>query len=217
MSVCTLPETALLPETPDGRRDLLPIGSMIFNIPPKTAGAVGIKPPSTAPGKGFAIARTSVLPAPLGNSRTPRRTGAAGGVDSLKPRRVVKVAGDIFLPAPWQEQLVAHSNDVRKVQIVELCTYRYRKPDLCCPTRSRDSPPPHWDDFSESLSSMGKRQASCPSNRCGRCEEQRVSTALQLPLQRRQRLYRQFVSCRMTGGTRRMNQRECRGENICRQ
>ena len=36
-----------------------------------------------------------------------------------KPRRIVQIAGDVFLPLPGGQQLIAHSDDVGKIQIVD--------------------------------------------------------------------------------------------------
>ena len=44
---------------------------------------------------------------------------AAGGVDPLKPGRVVEVAGDVLLPLPGGQQMVPHGDDIREVQVVD--------------------------------------------------------------------------------------------------
>ena len=45
---------------------------------------------------------------------------AAGGIDFGKPRRIIQIAGDIFLPLSGGQQLIAHGDDIGKVQIVNV-------------------------------------------------------------------------------------------------
>ncbi len=44
---------------------------------------------------------------------------AACGVDGIKPRGIIQVAGNILLPVPGREQLIAYRNHIRKIQIVD--------------------------------------------------------------------------------------------------
>ena len=44
---------------------------------------------------------------------------AAGGVDFVKPRCVIQVAGDVRFPISGGKQLIPHRDDIRKVQIVD--------------------------------------------------------------------------------------------------
>ena len=47
---------------------------------------------------------------------------AARCVDFGKPRRIIQIAGDIFLTLPGGQKLVAHGYDIGKVQIVNFAS-----------------------------------------------------------------------------------------------